>query len=991
MVQTYFPVTDETDFDNAITAISSGGADAAIDTSYTIALTTAPLGLINNVTLDLLTGSTLLLQGDALHGDQVAFIATGGVTLDLNYTGTITLDGGTIDIVPFTSTAGYYSGQILGTVGDGGDTAINDGTIVYSGSSGAIDFDTGLVQNGWDGTTAALISGTSVGVEIDTSGTVQNAGTISAFIPPADTGIGVYLGAGTVDNGTPTDNAALIAADDFGVEIADAGFVDNDGTISGSYAAGVYLGSGTIDNGASTDTAATITTASGDAVWVNDGPGIIDNFGTLSAPGGVAVYLASGGTLTNGSTADTAATVTGAFEAVLVGQPGSAFAGTIDNYGTIAANGDDSINAVIAVFLENGGSVANLGTASAINGVDWGVLVEGAAGSVQNAGSITASGVAGFGVDLSLGGTIDNGATHGATATIQGTFDGVRVAAGPAGAGALVVNEGTISGAVGVDFASGNVEAAGTVVNDGLIESTIPSGDAIAFGDGNERLVLKAGGSFIGTVQGYEGALPAGTTTLEFAGGTSGTFTWNSLDDGTVTDSLGTFAFAAIGTFAVDAGASWALQTAASSTQTIQFQLGASPAILTLSAPTPGVPNAVQAVIEGFGQGATIDLPGIANASITGFSYAGATLDVLGNGGTLAVLDLPGPFFSNSFTHTVDATTGALITTEVIPCFLPGTLIRTDRGDVAVEALAVGDTVVTFSGRKRRLCWIGTGNARAIRGKRGPATPITVRKGALADNVPYRDLRITKGHSLFLDDVLIPAEFLINHHSILWDDVTQTVTVFHLELDEHDILIANGAAAESYRDDGNRWLFGNANSGWDQPPKPPCAPVLTGGPLVDAVWQRLLDRVPARPAWQLTDEPDLHLVVDGVRCDPATRTGTLFAFNLSHRPRDVRIVSCAGSPQELGLARDPRRLGVAIARIALLVAGRLTVLAASDASLRDGFHAFEPDCGFRWTDGDAGLPSALFADMTGPGRLELTVPSVARTTGAGMAAPRRVA
>jgi hypothetical protein len=90
---------------------------------------------------------------------------------------------------------------------------------------------------------------------------------------------------------------------------------------------------------------------------------------------------------------------------------------------------------------------------------------------------------------------------------------------------------------------------------------------------------------------------------------------------------------------------------------------------------------------------------------------------------------------------------------------------------------------------------------------------VIVRKGALADNVPHHDLRTTKGHSLFIDDVLIPVEFLVNHRSIFWDDRAQEVIVYHIELETHDALIANGAAAESYRDDGNRWLFQNANSG----------------------------------------------------------------------------------------------------------------------------------------------------------------------------------
>jgi hypothetical protein len=39
--------------------------------------------------------------------------------------------------------------------------------------------------------------------------------------------------------------------------------------------------------------------------------------------------------------------------------------------------------------------------------------------------------------------------------------------------------------------------------------------------------------------------------------------------------------------------------------------------------------------------------------------------------------------------------------------------------------------------------------------------------------------------------------------------------LYHVELASHDILVADGAPAESYRDDGNRWLFRNANSGWD--------------------------------------------------------------------------------------------------------------------------------------------------------------------------------
>jgi len=179
---------------------------------------------------------------------------------------------------------------------------------------------------------------------------------------------------------------------------------------------------------------------------------------------------------------------------------------------------------------------------------------------------------------------------------------------------------------------------------------------------------------------------------------------------------------------------------------------------------------------------------------------------------------------------------------------------------------------MTLSGEAKPITWIGIGRVPGTRGRRCAATPIVVRKGALAKNVPHHDLRVTKGHALFLDRVLIPAEFLVNHRSIAWDDRTQNVEFYHIELETHEVLLANGAPAESYRDDGNRWLFQNANSGWDQSPKPLCAPVLTRGHLVDAVWRRLLERSGPRRMPPLTDEPDLHLVVDGRHVDAAERS-----------------------------------------------------------------------------------------------------------------------
>jgi Hint domain/Right handed beta helix region len=78
-------------------------------------------------------------------------------------------------------------------------------------------------------------------------------------------------------------------------------------------------------------------------------------------------------------------------------------------------------------------------------------------------------------------------------------------------------------------------------------------------------------------------------------------------------------------------------------------------------------------------------------------------------------------------------------------CYARGTMIQTDGGEVSIEELSIGDRVVTHSGKHKPIKWIGRGQALATRGRRNAATPVIVRKGAIADNVPLRDLRITKG------------------------------------------------------------------------------------------------------------------------------------------------------------------------------------------------------------------------------------------------------
>jgi hypothetical protein len=123
---------------------------------------------------------------------------------------------------------------------------------------------------------------------------------------------------------------------------------------------------------------------------------------------------------------------------------------------------------------------------------------------------------------------------------------------------------------------------------------------------------------------------------------------------------------------------------------------------------------------------------------------------------------------------------------------------------------------------------------------------------------------------------------------------------------------------------------------------------------------RLLARSGPRRQLPLTEDPDLHLVVDGERVNPLEQSAQRYVFRVKQRPRSVRMVSRCGVPQELGFARDARPLGVAVRQMTLVQGARQRTLDADAASLDDGYHAFEADSGIRWTDGDAAIPEALF-------------------------------
>ena len=155
---------------------------------------------------------------------------------------------------------------------------------------------------------------------------------------------------------------------------------------------------------------------------------------------------------------------------------------------------------------------------------------------------------------------------------------------------------------------------------------------------------------------------------------------------------------------------------------------------------------------------------------------------------------------------------GAGTITTALPCYCRGTLIDTARGEKPVEKLAIGDKVVTMSGALRPIKWIGRRSygGRFVMGRKD-ILPVCIKAGALDENVPRRDLWISPHHAMYLDGVLIEAKDLVNGVSIVQAETVEQVEYFHIELDSHDVIIAEGALSESFVDDDSRGMFHNAH------------------------------------------------------------------------------------------------------------------------------------------------------------------------------------
>ena len=439
---------------------------------------------------------------------------------------------------------------------------------------------------------------------------------------------------------------------------------------------------------------------------------------------------------------------------------------------------------------------------------------------------------------------VENGATASAGSTLypdQGSEAGFSVGAYTTGSGAT-----TVSGAGSTLSIDGAITLAGALTSAGGTGALTASAGGVVTATG---VVLWSGGTLAADAQSLVqiGATPAsGTGVVVEAGSTV------SAHGGVISAAVANAGMISnTGALTVSGNVSGpgALDLLAGSTTVISGSLAGQSVAFTGQAmlATTGLAGLVDVTAAQLGD--VVDLLGM-SAVVTGDTVQS------GAGGLTFTGLAPGLVLEAGS----DGQGGTDVT---VACYLRGTAILTDAGERPVEALRIGDHLITARGERRRLRWIGRrsyGGRFLLRNR--ALLPIRFTAGSLGDRRPHRDLFVSPSHAMFVDGILIPASDLVNGRTIRQIEQIDSVDYYHVELATHDVILAEGTPSETFLDDGSRGIFHNAAEFSRRYPNARvpteyCAPRLTDGIEVELVRRRLAALaepwIDHRPDWREED------------------------------------------------------------------------------------------------------------------------------------------
>ncbi|TCL01239.1 lamin tail-like protein [Shimia isoporae] len=155
------------------------------------------------------------------------------------------------------------------------------------------------------------------------------------------------------------------------------------------------------------------------------------------------------------------------------------------------------------------------------------------------------------------------------------------------------------------------------------------------------------------------------------------------------------------------------------------------------------------------------------------------------------------------YSYQYDAALGEYVYKEAwIPCFAGGTHIDTPTGWRAVEDLQKGDLVMTRDRGPQPVILLRKRSVQFDTEKSREQAPVEFKTGSLGPGLPLRPLLVSPQHRMLMVDqrgreVLAPAVGLTERCKVRRKIGMKQVSYFHILLDHHAIVMAEGVSAES--------------------------------------------------------------------------------------------------------------------------------------------------------------------------------------------------